>query len=98
MAFSRTARIWTLLIIDTLFLLIELVVGYAVRPLVVPYEICLTEILRLGWLTCLGGRCLPHAQVSRSALFNDVYSPSYSDVLSLMVALYAIKVRYLGLT
>lgn len=30
MAFSRTARIWTLLIIDSVFLLIELVVGYAV--------------------------------------------------------------------
>lgn len=30
MAFSRSARIWTLLIIDTIFLLIELVVGYAV--------------------------------------------------------------------
>lgn len=33
MALSRSARIWTLLVIDSVFLLIELIVGYAVGSL-----------------------------------------------------------------
>ncbi|KAF8320429.1 cation efflux protein, partial [Clavulina sp. PMI_390] len=56
--FSRSARIWTLLIIDSIFLMIELVVGYTVGSL---------------------------------ALVADAFH-MLNDVLSLVVALYAIKV------
>jgi len=58
------------------------------------YPLHLLSLFTSGRVSCFGGRLLPHAQVSlANALVNDVYSSLGSDVLSLVVALYAINVR-----
>ena len=95
MAFSRTARIWTLLIIDAIFLLIELVVGYAVQHLAVPDVICATyrsftpRLAHLPWWQTPSTCSSKPQRVWSMARSHRLPS----DVLSLVVALYAIKVR-----
>lgn len=89
MGFSRTARIKTLLVIDTAFFLVELIVG--------EYYMLLSTLLTYSRICRrVAGprrRQLPHAQVRPfPCVIPILICPS--DVLSLIVALYAIKVCF----
>lgn len=79
MAFSRSARIITLLVIDTLFFFLEIIVGYAVHSLALVADsfhmVCIPPLLVVGLE--LG---LPNTRASQ-----------LNDVFSLLVALWAIK-------
>ena len=88
MALSRSARITLLLAIDILFFFIELVAGTWQPP---P---CLPPLISLGYavgslaLVADSFHMLKYVAFPRSS----PHSPSRSDVMSLIVALYAIRV------
>ena len=95
MALSRTTRILILLVVDILFFIVEITVG---KPLFGGCATSFVDSLHLSRLphrvvgTCC--RQLSYVEVSPVKLFTTIASESCSsDVLSLSIALYAIKVR-----
>jgi zinc transporter 1 len=88
MALSRSARITLLLAIDILFFFIEIIVGMWQPPLGRLSLISLGYAVGSLALVADSFHMLKYVALPRSS----PHSPSRSDVMSLIVALYAIRV------
>ena len=96
MGLSRPTRIKILLAIDFVFFLVELIVGMYLLTFLMFYKALIVRVRICRRLPCPRCRQFPHAQVSLRTCFlhykSCMLTHSNSDIMSLIVALYAIKV------
>lgn len=90
MALSRSARITLLLVIDIIFFFIELIVGVWQPPRLHPFLISSGYAVGSLALVADSFHMLKYVAIPQSV----PDSSARSDVMSLIVALYAIRVRH----
>ena len=97
MSSSRTARLYVLLALDLVFFFLEISIGIvSLSPNVAPIDGSTHRLC--CWFSRPRRGQLSHAQVCQVPFILAIYkfTPFCSDVVSLIIALYAIKVSYLS--